>query len=76
MPDEPEYPPAEDYYIPEAELFEDPVWDVTYEEPPAPEGWTEPTYGGYYAIVEDDYKLPFSEEEMVWSNAYLEPGFD
>ena len=55
MPDEPEYPPAEDYYIPEAELFEDPVWDVTYEEPPAPEGWTEPTYGGYYAIVEDDY---------------------
>ena len=65
---------AEDYYVPPAELFEETVFDTTYVEPEV-EDWTEPEYGEYYPMFEENYVLPFTEDEQVWSNSYLEPGF-
>ena len=69
------YEPAPDVYVPPAELFEGPVFDTTYVEQDVYPDWVEPSYGNYEPLYDANYVMPRTNEEKVWSSAYLEPGF-
>ena len=56
------YKPAEDVYVPPDDVFDEIVFDTTYVEPDYPD-WVEPEYGNYEALYEDNYELPFTEED-------------